>query len=153
MALTTAAAAIERLQKVDKLLNDSSSPVFEVMSTILGNSVSKNFVSGGRPTWPERRFFYPWAILVKSGNMEDMALSAMYDWKHTKRMHTLEAQSAMSDKGFAYGAYHQFGSPPGNTSNTPGKMPLRPYVQPTDQERQEILESISRIVMSQVWGK
>lgn len=85
---------------------------YNEVSRLLNTSIAKNFSAGGRPKWPKRTKEYPWPILVKTGTMQERALSSSLTWEHRGTEHIDKVQ------GPHYGPYHQYGTK---------KLPVRKF--------------------------
>ena len=95
--------------------------LYQDLSTLMQDSIEKNFADEGRPAWEERKYSYSHPILDKTGLMRDLAeaSAAPSNWQHSRAEHRLEIRST------DYANYHQHGT---------SRLPVRKFVQLTNGE-------------------
>ena len=112
-------------------------PLMKNVAGILAYSTEENFANEGRPKWVDlaestkkkrqKTGHYPGQILQVTGQLAS-SISTQYD-----------NESAVIGSNLDYAAIHQFGGQAGK--NKSASIPARPYLQLTDEDFEEILES------------
>lgn len=133
---------IDNKEVNSKLLNlakrgENLKPLMKNIAGIMAYSAEENFASEGRPKWEDlkprtkkqrqRKGHWPGQILQVSGQLAS-SVNTYYD-----------NESAVIGSNLTYAAIHQLGGNAGK--NHSAKIPARPYLQLTDEDFQEILES------------
>jgi phage gpG-like protein len=119
MAIRGLDKARKDMQERAKLFSAKNPKPYNDVSEIAAKSIEQNFDSGGRPKWPKRKYFYPWPILVKTGDMKRGALATVKTWEHGVRWHIDKIKSTF------YGIFHQYGTK---------KLPVRKFALFQDSE-------------------
>ena len=134
--------SIGTLTDINKRLDDNKT-YQQTIGRISERSIDTNYAAQGRPSWPLRRYQYPHPILRKTGRKRATELvSALAPWVKQSIGWVLRIKTP------TYGRYHQQGVPKGNTSNVPGKMPIRKSVKFTEQEKKSMIVAITKVILN-----
>lgn len=119
-------------------------PLMKNIAGIMADSTEENFKEEGRPKWKDlsektktaRRKIghYPGQILQVSGQLA-MSITTQYD-----------NESAVIGSNKVYATIHQLGGPAGKNKKT--TIPVRPYLSLTDDDFEDIIETIEHYIDS-----
>ena len=129
-------AAYDTLKDIIDTLDGKTGFLYNEFSDIMQNSIQENFSAGGRPTWPPRKYSYPWPPLIKSGDLRESALQSAgaSNWKHGRGEHLLEIKTIF------YGFYHQY------ASGLNVKFAERKFVEMQPQDIQAMQDAYERVL-------
>lgn len=119
-------------------------PLMKNIAGIMADSTEENFKEEGRPKWKDlsektktarrKTGHYPGQILQVSGQLA-MSITTQYD-----------NESAVIGSNKVYAAIHQLGGPAGKNKKT--TIPVRPYLSLTDDDFEDIIETIEHYIDS-----
>lgn len=109
ITITGLDSVLNKLEKFGQAVKNLS-PAFDDIEPLIIQEFTANFPGKGEVlehSWPERKYSYPWPMLIKTGTMQS-------NWTSTKSPKELKIKNPTD-----YATYHHFGTP---------KLPVRKLV-------------------------